>query len=89
MPPKIEAWGMPPNSGVNFVGMTKDPVLAIWQAMKPLAEVSSRIDAPDIVKIVMEAETILFGIVRALARRLDGSGSTLDIDEPTSSLTAR
>jgi len=81
---KIPVWGMPP-APENFVGMTKDPVLAIWRAMKPLAEVGSRIDAPYILKIVMAAETILFGLVRALARRLDGSGSTLHVDKPTPS----
>ena len=64
--------------------MTNDPILAIWQAMKPLADVGSRIDAPDIVKIVTEAEMILFGLVRALARRLDNSASTLAVDEPAS-----
>ena len=37
--------------------------------MKPLAEVGARTDAPDIVKIVTEAEIILFGLVRALSRR--------------------
>jgi hypothetical protein len=58
------------------VGTTKDPALAIWQAMKPLAKVGARTDAPDVVKIVTEAEIILFGLVRALSRRLENSEST-------------
>jgi hypothetical protein len=44
--------------------------------MKPLAEVGARTDAPDIVKIVTEAEIILFGLVRALSRRQENSEST-------------
>jgi hypothetical protein len=59
-----------------LMGITKDPALAIWQAMKPLAEVGARTDAPDVVKIVTEAEIILFGLVRALFRRQENSGST-------------
>ena len=51
------------------MAFSRDPALAIWQAMKPLAEVGARTDAPDIVKIVTEAEIILFGLVRALSRR--------------------
>jgi hypothetical protein len=90
MPAKILSLG-DDHPGENLAGMTKDPVLAIWQAMKPLAEVGSRTDAPDILKIVTEAEMILFGLVRALARRLDGSGSTLAMNgrrnEPIPSLT--
>jgi hypothetical protein len=69
--------------------VSKDPVLAIWQAMKPLAEVGPRIDAPDISKIVTEAEMVLFGLVRALARRLDSSGSALTVDQPISSSMRR
>jgi hypothetical protein len=48
-----------------LVAFSRDPALAIWQAMKPLAEVGARTDAPDIAKIVTEAEIILFGLVRA------------------------
>jgi hypothetical protein len=58
------------------VAFSRDPALAIWQAMKPLAEVGARTDAPDIAKIVMEAEIILFGLVQALSRRLENSEST-------------
>ena len=43
-----------------MVAFSRDPALAIWQAMKPLAEVGARTDAPDIAKIVTEAEIILF-----------------------------
>jgi len=58
------------------VAFSGDPVLAVWQAMKPLAEIGARTDAPDIAKIVTEAEIILFGLVRALSRRLENSEST-------------
>jgi hypothetical protein len=58
-----------PYPGENLVAFSRDPALAIWQAMKPLAEVGARTDAPDIVKIVTEAEIILFGLVRALSGR--------------------
>jgi hypothetical protein len=34
-------------------------VLAVWQAMKPLAEIGARTDTSDIAKIVTEAEIIL------------------------------
>ena len=44
------------------MAFSRDPALAIWQAMKPLAEVGARTDAPDIAKIVTEAEIILFGL---------------------------
>jgi hypothetical protein len=53
-----------------LVAFSRDPVLAVWQAMKPLAEIGARTDASDIAKIVTEAEIILFGLVRALSRRL-------------------
>jgi hypothetical protein len=51
------------------VEFTREPVLAIWQAMKPLAEVQLRPDAPDISRMLAEAEAVLFGIVLALVRR--------------------
>jgi hypothetical protein len=44
-----------------LVAFSRDPVLAVWQAMKPLAEIGARTDASDIAKIVTEAEIILFG----------------------------
>ena len=58
------------------MAFSRDPVLAVWQAMKPLAEIGARTDASDIAKIVTEAEIILFGLVRALSRRLENSKST-------------
>ena len=61
------------------MAFNRDPALAIWQAMKPLAEVGARTDAPDIAKIVTEAEIILFGLVRALSRRQQNTESTPDI----------
>ena len=53
----------------------RDPALAIWQAMKPLAEVHARTDAPHIAKILAEAEVILFGLVLALIRHPEMAGS--------------
>ena len=61
------------------MAFNRDPALAIWQAMKPLAEVGARTDAPDIAKIVTEAEIILFGLVRALSRRRQNTEATPDI----------
>ena len=61
------------------MAFNRDPALAIWQAMKPLAEVGARTDAPDIAKIVTEAEIILFGLVRALSRRRQNTELTPDI----------
>jgi hypothetical protein len=61
--------GTPYRPGENLVAFSRDPALAIWQAMKPLAEVGARTDAPDVAKIITEAEIILFGLVRALSRR--------------------
>ena len=73
------------------MAFNRDPALAIWQAMKPLAEDGARTDAPDIAKIVTEAEIILFGLVRALSRRRQSTDSTPDIAvwhvEPITPLT--
>ena len=68
--------GTPRRPGEISVAFSGDPVLAVWQAMKPLAEIGARTDAPDIAKIVTEAEIILFGLVRDLSRRLENSEST-------------
>ena len=54
----------------------RDPVLVIWQAMKHLTGVRTKTDAPDVSTIVTEAETILFGLVVALARRQNGKKVT-------------
>ena len=62
------------------MAFSRDPALVIWQAMKPLAEVGARTDAPDAAKIITEAEIILFGLVRALSRRLENSESTVAAD---------
>ena len=48
---------------------SKDPVLAIWQAMKHLSEVNARTDAADISKMLAEAETMLFGLILTLIKR--------------------
>jgi hypothetical protein len=55
------SFGGTPKTWRKLVAFSRDPALAIWQAMKPLAEVGARTDAPDIAKIVTEAEIILFG----------------------------
>ena len=47
---------------------SKDPVLAIWQAMKHLSEVNARTDAADISKGLAEAETMLFGLIQMLIK---------------------
>jgi hypothetical protein len=60
-----------------LVAFTKDPALAIWQAMQPLAAIHMRTDTPAIAKILAEAETILFGLVLALVRRPELAESTL------------
>ena len=55
----------------------REPALAIWQATKCLAEINARTDAPDEVsKIIAEAEIILIGLVLALVRRSEFSGSS-------------
>jgi hypothetical protein len=66
-------WGSIPNPEKS-VASTRDPALAIWQAMKPLAEVHARTDAPHIAKILAEAEVILFGLVLALIRHPEVAG---------------
>ena len=53
----------------------REPALAIWQATKCLAEIQARTDAPEISKVIAEAEVILFGLVLALVRRSEISGS--------------
>ena len=53
----------------------REPALAIWQATKCLAEIHARTEAPDVSKIIAEAELILLGLVLALVRRSEISGS--------------
>jgi len=38
------------------MAFTREPALAIWQATKCLAEIHARTDAPDVSKIIAEAE---------------------------------
>jgi hypothetical protein len=57
------------STGEILVAFSKDPVLALWQAMKRLDEVNARTDSADISKILAEAEMILFGLVLALIKR--------------------
>jgi hypothetical protein len=66
-------WGSIPNPEKS-VASNRDPALAIWQAMKPLAQVHARTDAPHIAKILAEAEVILFGLVLALIRYPEVAG---------------
>jgi len=51
------------------VALIGDPVLTVWQAMNLLHKVYVRSEAPEISKILTEAETILFSLVTALVRR--------------------
>ncbi len=63
-----------------MAAFTREPALAVWQAMKPLAELRARSNMPGISNILAEAETILFGLVLALVRRSEPGGSTLISD---------
>jgi hypothetical protein len=65
-----------PKPGEKLVAFIREPALAIWQATKCLAEIHARTEAPDISKIIAEAEIILFGLVLALVRRSEISGSS-------------
>jgi hypothetical protein len=57
------------------VAFIREPALAVWQATKCLAEIHARTDAPDVSNIIAEAEIILLGLMLALIRRADNSGS--------------
>ena len=59
------------------MAFSKDPVLAIWQAMKHLSEVNAKTDAADISKILAEAETMLFGLILTLIKRPEIAESVL------------
>jgi hypothetical protein len=63
-------------TGEILVTFAKDPVLAIWQAMKRLSEVNARTDAADISEILVEAETMLFGLILTLIKRPEIAGSS-------------
>jgi hypothetical protein len=73
---QIRFWGPTPKPGERLVAFIREPALAVWQATKCLAEIHARTDAPDISKIIAEAEIILIGLVLALARRSEISRST-------------
>ena len=47
----------------------REPALAIWQATKCLAELQVRIAAPDVCKILAEAEQTLLGLMLNLLQR--------------------
>ena len=70
------------------MAFTKDPALAIWQAMKPLAALHIRTDTPAIAKILTEAETILFGLILALVRRPEFAGLTRSMSQTARIATA-
>ena len=72
-----------------MVAVIRDPALAIWQAMKCLAEVHARTDAPHISNILAEAEIILFGLVLALVRppKISGSIAPLAAERAISALS--
>lgn len=47
----------------------REPALAIWQATKCLADLQARTAAPDVRKILAEAEEILLDVMLTLFRR--------------------
>jgi hypothetical protein len=53
------------------VVVTRDPVLAVWEAMNLLEEVRICSDTPEISKSHAVAETALFGLVAVLVRRIE------------------
>ncbi len=56
---------------------TRDPVLTVWQAMNLLHNVDLQSETPEISKILVEAEKILFSLVTALVRRSRETGPIL------------
>jgi hypothetical protein len=54
-----------------LVVLTKDPVLAVWEAMNLLEEVRICSDTPEISKALAVAEIVLFDLVAALVRRIE------------------
>jgi hypothetical protein len=60
-----------PKTRRKLVAFIREPALAIWQATKCLAEIHARTQAPEISKIIAEAEIILIGLMLALVRRSD------------------
>ena len=70
----VEAYSQTRRKLVAFI---KEPALAIWQATKCLTELHARTEAPEVAKIIAEAELILLGLMLALVRRSVISGSTL------------
>jgi len=59
------------------VAPTRDPVLTVWQAMNLLHNVDLQSETPEISKILVEAEKILFSLVTALVRRSRETGPIL------------
>jgi hypothetical protein len=58
----------------KLVAFTKDPVLAVWQAMSVLDKLRAQVDTPDLSEILTQAETALFSLVKALARHAKNAG---------------
>ncbi len=65
--PKFQTWR-------KLVAPTRDPVLTVWQALNLLHNVDLQYEPPEISNIFAEAETILFSLVTALARRKKETG---------------
>ena len=67
----------------------REPALAIWQATKCLAEIHARTEAPEVSKIIAEAEDILLSLMLTLIRRPDSSGSAAALARGTVKFCAR
>ena len=57
----------------KLVIITRDPVLAVWEAMNLLEEVRICSDTPEISKALAVAEIVLVGLVAALVRRIEST----------------
>ena len=53
------------------VVITRDPVLAVWEAMNLLEDVRICSDTPEISKALAAAEIVLFDLVAALVSRIE------------------
>ena len=58
----------------KLVASIREPALAIWQATKCLAKIQARTEAPEVSRILAEAESTLLGLMLTLIRRTDNVG---------------
>jgi hypothetical protein len=64
-------------NGAEPVASSKDPVLAIWEAINLLGDAHACPGAaPEISEILTEAERVLFSIALELVRRSGNNGAT-------------